>query len=77
MVKKDTVDQTKTTLVQEGCSKSGFTYDTFNDNAGMLTTDSDKKKRCEVWRVPSFCRDKELYQPDQRVYEWRPDKFPY
>ena len=42
MVKKDVVDQTKATLVQEGYPKSGFTYDTFKDNAGMLTTDSDK-----------------------------------
>ena len=42
MVKKDVVDQVKATLVQEGYPKSGFTYDTFKDNAGMLTTDSDK-----------------------------------
>ena len=43
MVKKDTVDQTKATLVQAGYPKNGFTYDTFKDNASMLTTDSDKK----------------------------------
>ena len=43
MVKKDTVDQTKATLVQAGYPKSGFTYDTFKDNASMLTTDSDKQ----------------------------------
>lgn len=42
MVKEDVVDQTKATLVQEGYPKNGFTYDTFKDNAGMLTTDSDK-----------------------------------
>ncbi len=42
LVNKDIVDQTKATLVQEGYPKSGFTYDTFKDNAGMLTTDSDK-----------------------------------
>lgn len=43
MVKEDTVDQTKATLVQAGYPKSGFTYDTFKDNASMLTTDSDKQ----------------------------------
>ncbi|MCI9339118.1 MAG: flagellar M-ring protein FliF [Dorea sp.] len=42
LVKKDVVDQTKATLVQEGYPKNGFTYDTFKNNAGMLTTDSDK-----------------------------------
>lgn len=34
---------TKAQLVQEGYPKSGFTYDTFIDNAGMMTTDSDKR----------------------------------
>ncbi|MDE6831097.1 MAG: flagellar M-ring protein FliF, partial [Lachnospiraceae bacterium] len=43
LVKEDVVDQTKATLVQEGYPKSGFTYDTFKDNASMLTTESDKK----------------------------------
>lgn len=42
LVKKDILDQTKATLVQEGYPKSGFTYDTFRDNAGMMTTDADK-----------------------------------
>ncbi len=42
MVKEAVVDQTKATLVQEGYPKNGFTYDTFKDNASMLTTDSDK-----------------------------------
>ncbi len=42
LVKKDILDQTKAALVQEGYPKSGFTYDTFKNNAGMLTTDSDK-----------------------------------
>ena len=37
MVKKDTVDQTKATLVQAGYPKNGFTYDTFKDNASMPT----------------------------------------
>ena len=34
---------TKAQLVQEGYPKSGFTYDTFINNAGMMTTDSDKR----------------------------------
>lgn len=42
LVRRDIVDQTKAALVQEGYPKSGFTYDTFIDNAGMLTTDSEK-----------------------------------
>lgn len=42
LVRKDVLDQTKAALVQEGYPKSGFTYDTFKDNAGMMTTDSDK-----------------------------------
>lgn len=42
LVKKDVLDQTKAALVQEGYPKSGFTYDTFKDNTGMMTTDSDK-----------------------------------
>ena len=42
LVKKDEVDLAKAKLVQEGYPKSGFTYDTFKDNAGMMTTDSDK-----------------------------------
>lgn len=43
LVKKDVVDVTKAKLVQEGYPKSGFTYDTFINNATMMTTDSDKK----------------------------------
>lgn len=42
LVRKDVLDQTKATLVQEGYPKNGFTYDTFRENAGMMTTDSDK-----------------------------------
>ena len=42
MVDERVVDQTKATLVQQGYPKSGFTYDTFKDNAGLMTTDSDK-----------------------------------
>lgn len=43
LVKKDVLDVTKAQLVQEGYPKSGFTYDTFINNAGMMTTDSDKR----------------------------------
>ena len=43
LVKEDVVDITKAKLVQEGYPKSGFTYETYSENAGMLTTDSDKK----------------------------------
>ncbi len=42
LVQEDQLDLTKAKLVQEGYPKSGFTYDTFKDNAGMMTTDSDK-----------------------------------
>lgn len=42
LVRSDIVDQTKATLVQEGYPKNGFTYDTFINNSGMMTTDSDK-----------------------------------
>ncbi len=41
-VPSDVLDQTKAQLVQEGYPKSGFTYDTFTENASMMTTDSDK-----------------------------------
>lgn len=43
LVRKDVVDVTKAKLVQEGYPKSGFTYDTFINNAGLMTTDSDKR----------------------------------
>lgn len=42
LVQESVLDQTKATLVQQGYPKSGFTYDTFKDNAGLMTTDSDK-----------------------------------
>lgn len=42
LVRSDIVDQTKASLVQEGYPKNGFTYDTFRDNAGMMSTDSEK-----------------------------------
>lgn len=43
LVKKDILDETKAKLVQEGYPKSGFTYDTFINNAGLMSTDSDKR----------------------------------
>lgn len=42
MVQEKVVDQTKATLVQQGYPKSGFTYNTFINNAGLMSTDSDK-----------------------------------
>lgn len=42
LVQENVLDQTKATLVQAGYPKSGFTYDTYIDNAGLMTTDSDK-----------------------------------
>lgn len=43
LVRENVLNQTKARLVQEGYPKSGFTYDTFKDNATLMTTDSDKK----------------------------------
>ena len=43
MVKSEEVDEVKAKLVQEGYPKSGFTYDTYTQNAGLMTTDSDKQ----------------------------------
>lgn len=42
LVEKNILDVTKAKLVQEGYPKSGFTYDIYKDNAGMMATDSDK-----------------------------------
>lgn len=42
LVEKKILDVTKAKLVQEGYPKSGFTYDTYKDNASMMATDSDK-----------------------------------
>ena len=44
LVRSNMLDATKAKLVQEGYPKSGFTYDTFINNAGMMTTDSDKNR---------------------------------
>lgn len=43
LVDKDVVDETKAELVSEGYPKSGFTYDIYTENAGLMTTDSDKQ----------------------------------
>lgn len=37
------VDRTRATLLSQGYPKSGFTYDMYRDNAGIMTTESDKK----------------------------------
>lgn len=44
LVRESVVDQTKATLVQQGYPKSGFTYDTYTKNAGLMTTDTDKNR---------------------------------
>ena len=38
------VDQTRAELLSQGYPKSGFTYDMYRDNAGLMTTESDKKQ---------------------------------
>lgn len=38
------VDQTRAELLSRGYPKSGFTYDMYRDNAGLMTTESDKKQ---------------------------------
>ncbi|MGO5053700.1 flagellar basal-body MS-ring/collar protein FliF [Lachnospiraceae bacterium LCP25S3_G4] len=43
LVKKDVLDEKKAQLVYEGYPKSGFTYDVFTSNAGLMTTDADKQ----------------------------------
>lgn len=37
------LDTTKAALVSEGYPKSGFTYDVFKNNVGLMTTDSDRQ----------------------------------
>lgn len=37
-------DQTRAELLSKGYPKSGFTYDMYRDNAGLMTTESDKKQ---------------------------------
>lgn len=38
------VDQTRAELLSKGYPKSGFTYDMYRNNAGLMTTESDKKQ---------------------------------
>lgn len=38
------VDQTRAELLGKGYPKSGFTYDMYRSNAGLMTTESDKKQ---------------------------------
>ena len=38
------VDQARAELLSQGYPKSGFTYDMYRDNAGLMTTESDKKQ---------------------------------
>ena len=37
-------DQTRAELLSKGSPKSGFTYDMYRNNAGLMTTESDKKQ---------------------------------
>lgn len=43
MVEESVADQTRADLVYEGYPKSGFTYDIFTQNAGGMTTDTEKQ----------------------------------
>lgn len=43
-VPAETVDQTRAKLLSAGYPKSGFTYDMYRNNAGIMTTESDKEK---------------------------------
>lgn len=38
------VDQVRAQLLSQGYPKSGFTYDMYRNNAGLMTTESDKKQ---------------------------------
>ena len=42
-VPADTADETRAMLLTAGYPQSGFTYDMYRDNAGIMTTESDKK----------------------------------
>lgn len=39
-----TVDQTRAQLVSQGYPKSGFSYDIYLDNTGLMSTESDKER---------------------------------
>ena len=43
-VPEASVDQTRARLVSQGYPKSGFTYDMYLKNTGLLTTESDKEQ---------------------------------
>lgn len=43
LVEETIADQTRAELVYEGYPKSGFTYDVFTENAGGMTTDTEKE----------------------------------
>ncbi len=43
LVEESVADQTRADLAYEGYPKSGFTYDVFTENAGGMTTDSEKQ----------------------------------
>jgi len=43
MVPSNVADQTRANLAYEGYPKSGFTYDIFTENAGGMTTDTEKQ----------------------------------
>ena len=43
LVSEDVADQTRANLAYEGYPKSGFSYDIFTENAGGMTTDTEKE----------------------------------
>lgn len=43
-VPSSTVDQTRAELLGKGYPQSGFAYDMYRNNAGLMTTESDKKQ---------------------------------
>lgn len=43
LVPEEEMDITRAKLVSEGYPKSGFTYDVFKNNVGLMTTDSDRQ----------------------------------
>ncbi|MEY8337035.1 flagellar M-ring protein FliF C-terminal domain-containing protein [Lachnospiraceae bacterium 62-35] len=43
-VPDNVVDQTRANLLSQGYPKSGFTYDMYLNNTGLMTTESDKKQ---------------------------------
>ena len=44
LVPENILDQTRASLAFEGYPKSGFGYQVFTENAGLMTTDSDKDR---------------------------------